>query len=212
MKIDKEFYYHRGEYRTNFVGLIENNLKGFFKDRLVEDGFKKGFKGNWGSDVNTKRLGLVQDLNRLSWFTHISHLRKINLPLDPTAKIVGPHLLHSSQWGIIDPVDTPDGGNVGLHKHMAISTAITNGFSAYPLIKWLRANTPLKLLQECSPKSLSIATKIFINVPYIFKRSNETYDIDKLEKINKIDSKIQINRCEDRGTNNKSFRNFKINY
>jgi DNA-directed RNA polymerase II subunit RPB2 len=163
LKIDKEFYYHPGKYREKFVSLIEDNVKEIFKDRIVEDGFKKGFKGNWGSDSNTKRLGLVQDLNRLSWFTHISHLRKINLPLDPTAKIVGPHLLHSTQWGIIDPVDTPDGGNIGLHKHLSIATAITNGFSSYPIIKWLRSNTPLKILNECSPSVLAQSTKVFVN-------------------------------------------------
>lgn len=167
LKIDKEFYYHSGKYRTNFVSLIEDNLKELFKDRLLEDGFKKGFKGNWGADVNTKRLGLVQDLNRLSWFTYISHLRKINLPLDPTAKIVGPHLLHSTQWGIIDPVDTPDGSNIGLHKHISISTSITNGFSSYPIIKWLRANTPLKLLNECKPNMLASSTKVFVNGNWI---------------------------------------------
>jgi DNA-directed RNA polymerase II subunit RPB2 len=181
LKIDKEFYYHRGDYRTNFVALVENNVKLFFKDRLVEDGFKKGFKGNWGADANTKRLGLVQDLNRLSWFTHISHLRKINLPLDPTAKVVGPHLLHSTQWGIIDPVDTPDGGNVGLHKHMAISTAITNGFSSYPIIKWIRANTPLKLLNECSPSVLAGATKVIVNGNWIGILDNPVQTVNMLK-------------------------------
>jgi len=188
LKVDKTFYYHPEKYRANFTSLIEDNYKDFFKDRVIEDGFKKGFKGNWGSDENTKKLGLVQDLNRLSWFTFISHLRKISLPLDPTSKVVGPHLLHSSQWGIIDPVDTPDGGNVGLHKHMAISTAITNGFSAYPLIKWLRANTPLKLLQECSPKSLSISTKIFVNGNWIGILENpiETVNILKLFRRNGV--------------------------
>ena len=163
LKMDKEYYYHAGKYRTNFVGLIEDNIKDFFKERLVEDGFKKGFKGNWGANANTKRVGLIQDLNRLSWFSHMSHLRKINLPFDPTAKIVGPHLLHSTQWGLIDPVDTPDGGNIGLHKHMSISTAITNGFSSYPIIKWIRANTSLKLLTECSSNALANATKVFVN-------------------------------------------------
>jgi DNA-directed RNA polymerase II subunit RPB2 len=163
LKIDKEFYYHPVKYRSNLITLIEDNYREFFKERIVETGFKKAFKGDWGSSPNTKRVGLLQDLNRLSWFTFISHLRKINLPLDPTAKVVAPHLLHGSQWGIIDPVDTPDGGNIGLHKHMSISTIITNGTSSYPLIKWLRSNTPLKLLQECSPKLLAIMTKIFVN-------------------------------------------------
>ena len=186
-KIDAEYYYHKGEYKDdetlsrrekknlkgkpveankyqdNFIGLIESNVKTFFKDRIVESGFKRAFKGNWGSEEHTKRLGAVQDLNRLSWNTFISHLRKINLPLDSSAKVVGPRLLNSSQWGFIDPLDTPDGGNIGLHKHMSISTHITSGSSCNPIIKWLRVNTPLKLKLECSTEYLANNTKVFVN-------------------------------------------------
>ena len=193
-KIDEEYYYHKGEYKEdetlsreerkklkskekekskenkykdNFIGLIESNFKKFFKDRLVEQGFRKAFKGNWGSEEHTKRLGAVQDLNRLSWNTFISHLRKINLPLDASAKVVGPRLLNSSQWGYIDPIDTPDGGNIGLHKHMSISTYITSGSSGYPIIKWLRINTPMRILLECSTEQLGNNSKIFVNGNWI---------------------------------------------
>jgi len=190
-KIDKEYYYHKGEYRDdeteglrekersrnrnkekegekvnykdNFISLIETNFKQFFKDRIVEQGFRKAFKGNWGSQEHTKKLGVVQDLNRLSWNTFISHLRKINLPLDASAKVIGPRLLNSSQWGLIDPLDTPDGGNIGLHKHLSICAYITSSSSAYPMIQWLRANTSMKILLECSPEILGNTTKIFVN-------------------------------------------------
>ena len=188
-RIDEEYYYHKGEYKDdgtnkgqkkknattkgvageqnkyqdNFVSLIESNFKAFFKERIVEQGFKKAFKGNWGADAHTKRLGVVQDLNRLSWNTFISHLRKINLPIDSTAKVIGPRLLNSSQWGFIDPLDSPDGGNIGLHKHMALSTYITSGFSSKPMIKWLRLNSSMKLKTECSPEYIANNTKIFVN-------------------------------------------------
>ena len=151
----------------SFIDLIEMNFKHFFKDRDVEVGFKKAFKGNWGSEAHTKRLGAVQDLNRLSWNTYISHLRKINLPIDSTSKVIGPRLLNSSQWGFIDPIDTPDGGNIGLHKHIAISTHITSGSSSFPIINWLRGNTPLKILMECSPEYLGNSTKVMVNSNWI---------------------------------------------
>jgi DNA-directed RNA polymerase II subunit RPB2 len=151
----------------SFIDLIEMNFKHFFKDRDVEAGFKKAFKGNWGSEAHTKRLGAVQDLNRLSWNTYISHLRKINLPIDSTSKVVGPRLLNSSQWGFIDPIDTPDGGNIGLHKHIAISTHITSGSSSFPIIQWLRGNTPLKILMECSAEYLGNSTKVLVNSNWI---------------------------------------------
>jgi len=151
------------KYKDNFIGLIESNFKSFFKDRIVEQGFRKAFKGNWGSESHTKRLGVVQDLNRLSWYTFISHLRKINLPMDSTAKVVGPRLLNSSQWGFIDPIDTPDGGNIGLQKHMSISTYISSGSSGYPIIQWLRKNTPMRILLECNAEQLGNSSKIFVN-------------------------------------------------
>ena len=195
-KIDEEYYYHKGSYKgddtlsrsekqalkkkgktketyeennygDNFISLIESNVKAFFKDRIVEQGFRKAFKGNWGSEAHTKRLGVVQDLNRLSWYTFISHLRKINLPLDSSAKVVGPRLLNSTQWGFIDPIDTPDGGNIGLHKHLSISTYITSGSSSIPIIKWIRANTPLKLVLECSTEQISNSSKVFVNGSWI---------------------------------------------
>jgi DNA-directed RNA polymerase II subunit RPB2 len=167
LKIDKEFYYHSGKYKNSFINLISDNYQEFFKERTVDKGFKKAFKGNWGAEAHTKRLGVIQDVNRLSWNSFISQMRKFNLPLDASAKVVGPRLLHSSQWGYIDPVDTPDGGNIGLHKHMAISTAVTSGFSVKQIIPWLRLHINLKLLQECTPVMLSIFTKVFVNGVWI---------------------------------------------
>jgi DNA-directed RNA polymerase II subunit RPB2 len=163
--IEKSDYFNN----IDISSFIQDNQDKIFKKRIVEQGVKKAFKGNWGSQANTKRIGVVQDLNRLSWFTAISQLRRINLPLSASAKVVGPHLLNNSQWGYIDPIDTPDGGNVGLHKHLAISCSITDGFSSFPLIKLLKDNVqhPLKPLQECSPEYLAASTKVFVNGNWI---------------------------------------------
>jgi DNA-directed RNA polymerase II subunit RPB2 len=163
-KIDKEYYYHESQYQGEaFINLIENNYKEFFKERDVEVGFRKAFKGNWGAEAHTKKPGVVQDLNRLSFNSALAQRRKINLPLDASAKVIGPRLLHSSQWGIIDPLDTPDGGNVGLHKHMSIVAKITNGYSPKPLIQLLRSEGYLRFLTESSPKYMATNTKVFVN-------------------------------------------------
>ena len=182
LTLDKEYYFHRGKYKgEEFVNLIKLNYKDFFKQKVVESGFLKAFKGNWGATTHTKRIGVVQDLNRLSWNTFISQLRKINLPLDASAKVIGPRLLNSSQWGYIDPLDTPDGANIGLHKHMSISTLITSGSSGYPIIKWLRINANMKLLLEYPSEYLSNNTKVFVNGNWVGIIENPIELVDRLK-------------------------------
>ena len=162
-KIDTEFYFHVKEYKRNFESLIQDNHPEFFKPKIISKGIRDAFKGNWGATPETKKIGALQALNRLSSHSFLSHLRKLNLPLDPTAKVTGPRHLHSSQWGYIDPVDTPDGGNCGLHKHMAISTYVTSGTSSKGMIEWLHKNTNIKKMAECNIETISEYTKIFVN-------------------------------------------------
>ena len=124
---------------------------------------KKHSKDLRGSEEHTKRPEVIQDLNRLS-YNFLSHLRKINLPMDSTAKIVPPRLCHSSQWGIIDPLDTPDGGNVGLHKHLALASHITTGFSLHKMTNFLKQEFDIEFLEECSKIIYPIVVKILLMV------------------------------------------------
>lgn len=160
---EEKVHYNQNIYADNLKGLVRENYKDIFMERTVEAGFKKAFKGNWGATANTKRVGIIQDLNRLSFNSALSHLRKTNLPLDASVKLVGPRVLHNTQWGIFDPIDTPDGGNIGLHKHLSISARVTQGYSREPLIHWLREKTRMKLLEECGPAILATMTKVIIN-------------------------------------------------
>ena len=160
---EEKITYNRGIYEDNLKGLIYENYKEIFRERVVESGFKKAFKGNWGGQAHTKRIGVVQDLNRLSHNSMMSHLRKTNLPLDSSVKLVGPRVLHNTQWGFFDPIDTPDGANIGIHKHLSISAYVTQGYSRELIIKWLREKVDMKLIEDCSPIILSRMTKIFVN-------------------------------------------------
>ena len=169
LAIDREYYTNTMRYNTNesFPTLITLNEMEIFKDRVVESGMKRAIKGDWGSEDYTKKIGVVQDVNRLSYNSFISGLRKINLPMDSSSKSIKPRLLHGSQWGIIDPVDTPDGANCGLHKSMTLMCHITTGFSCQPIIKWLRDTIGIKLIEECPRNYLYSSTKILVNGAWI---------------------------------------------
>ena len=165
LAFERQLNLNEGNYATNLPKLIQDFQRDVFREegKIVEDGFKKAFKGNWGAYTHTKRVGVIQDLNRLSYNTMISHMRKTNLPMDASLKIVGPRLLHNSQWGFIDPLDTPDGGNIGFHKNLAISTVISRGYSREPMIAWLREMIGMRLTTDHVPFELISTTKIFVN-------------------------------------------------
>jgi DNA-directed RNA polymerase II subunit RPB2 len=159
--------------------LIYDTHTQVFEDNLIQEGIRKAFKGNWGADPHTKRIGVVQDLNRLSNNGTISHLRKTNLPLDPSVKLVGPRVLHCSQWGIIDPIDTPDGGNIGIHKYLSMMTYITRNHSREGMLTWIRNHTDVVFLADSFPIQLGKMTKVMVNglwigsiaepIPMVFK-------------------------------------------
>lgn len=189
IEVDR-LHFNTSSYKGERIIDTLDNIHEIFKKHglQVQDGIKKGFKGNWGSMQYTKRVGLVQDVSRLSWYSFISHLRKVNLEMDPTAKVVKPHLLNNSQYGYIDPIDTPDGGNIGLHKHIAISTVITTAYSGDAFIKWVLKRFKVMLLEYCTPHFANENTKLFINGRWIgvVKHPLEMVDILKLYKRNGI--------------------------
>jgi len=163
--LDFKYNYNYAVYQENFIDIVKE-YDDIFKDRIVEDGLRRAFKGNWGGSEFTKEAGIVQDLNRLSYNSAISHLRKVNLPLDDSAKVIKPRLLHGSQWCLMDPVDVPDSG---LQKHFAISTHVTNGCKGSDMIRWLINEPGINLLSlEKYPKDfLYYQTKVFVNGSWV---------------------------------------------
>ena len=188
LSMDREYFKDPKKYEKNFVGLVQMNYQEFFRERIVESGFKKAFKGNWGATDHTKRIGVIQDLNRLSYNSFLSHLRKINLPMDSSAKVVAPRMLHGSQWGMIDPVDSPDGANIGFHKHLAFGTRVTNQCSAYPMMQWLREVVKMYILEECTRIFLHYTTKVFVNGRWVgaITRPEETMRLIRLHRRNAL--------------------------
>ena len=163
--LDFKYNYNSAILSERFTDVVKE-YEDIFKDRIVEEGLRRAFKGQWGGSEFTKQAGIVQDLNRLSYNSAISHLRKVNLPLDASAKVIKPRLLHGSQWCLMDPVDVPDDG---LQKHFAISAHITNGCNGSDMTRWLLTEPDINLLLlEKYPKDfLYYQTKVFVNGAWI---------------------------------------------
>ena len=193
-KMDREYYYNNtlDKYQNeDFIKFVTENRNHYFKDREVEKGFRKAFKGNWGAHAHTKMPGVAQELNRLSFFGFICQLRKTNLNMGTGRKMIAPRLINGTQYGYLCPLHSPDGGNVGLHKHLSVSTVITKGCSGLPYIEYFRKlpNRGVKLIEECSIEYLKNTTKIFINGAWI-GATNTPIEIINLMKLHRRNNMI----------------------
>lgn len=181
LEFEKRVHNNQNMYAENLPALVEQNYRDIFKEKLtVHAGFKKAFKGNWGAFAHTKKIGVVQDLNRLSFNSMISHLRKTNLPMDSSMKLVEPRVLIGSHWGFFDPIDTPDGANIGLHKTLAITTYVSRGYSREQMVAWLREKVSMKLTEDCGPEMAGSMTKVMVNGYWCGMVNNPVEVIEKI--------------------------------
>jgi len=113
---------------TNDLSNLVNktNIYKIIKPSTIESGLKYGLAtGNWGIKNTNIKQGVAQVLNRLTYNATLSHLRRINTPMEKSGKLIQPRKLHNTQWGMICPSETPEGSSVGLVKNIAIAGTIT---------------------------------------------------------------------------------------
>ena len=166
-EMDKQYNYGHWKTTGEIIGLINsNNLKKIFDASIISDNMLKSFKGNWGGMDDPSKEGIVQDLNRLSYLGYLSHVRRINTPIDRSVKLVEPHRLGGTQFGSMCPVESPDGANIGLLKHFPIFTLISYDIDPTEIIKCCREHD-LLYLSEVSPKNVMNSVKVFVNNNWI---------------------------------------------
>jgi hypothetical protein len=63
---------------------------------------------------------ILQVLNRLTFASTLSHLRRVNSPIGRDGKLAKPRQLHNTLWGMICPAETPEGAAVGKYSRLEI--------------------------------------------------------------------------------------------
>jgi DNA-directed RNA polymerase II subunit RPB2 len=110
-----------------------NNLYKILKVSTIEGKLKQALatgnftvQGLGTSTVSTAtKMGVSQVLNRLSYSATLSHVRRIQTPVEKSGKLLAPRKLHGTSWGYVCPVETPEGHSVGIVKSMSMLTSIT---------------------------------------------------------------------------------------
>jgi len=100
--------------------------------------------GNWIGG----RTGVSQLLERTSYISTISHLRRISSPLTRSQPHFEARDLHPTQWGRMCPNETPEGQNCGLVKNAALIVQVTEGVPEEVIISYLKQKGLEEVLGE----------------------------------------------------------------
>ena len=120
--------------------------------------------GNWCTQdrAPSKKTGVSQVLQRLTFVSTLSHLRRMNTPLGRDGKLAKPRMLHNTHWGMCCPAETPEGQACGLVKNLSLMTQITVGGGKAFIESYLE-EFAVELLDDVSPQIIPQCTKIFVN-------------------------------------------------
>lgn len=92
----------------NVINKVNVNNK-IIKSAIIDSGLRYALAtGNWGIKNNKNKQGVAQVLNRMTYNSTISHLRRVNTPIEKSGKLVQPRKLHPTQWGTICPAECFD--------------------------------------------------------------------------------------------------------
>ena len=106
-------------------------------------------------------------LNRLTYISSLSHLRRINTPIDKSGKLVPPRRLHNSTWGFLCPAETPEGQSIGIVKNLAYLAHITITSNSSGLYEYILPIIESIDTYSGSYKELNDYVKVFINGTWV---------------------------------------------
>ncbi len=117
-----------------------SSIEGKMKQALATGNFTVQGLGTSNSTAlsNATKSGVSQVLNRMSYCATLSHVRRIQTPVEKSGKLLAPRKLHGTSWGFVCPVETPEGHSVGIVKTMSLMTTVSSHVPSFVVTDILR--------------------------------------------------------------------------
>ena len=181
----------------------EINIPASIKVQTITKGLKYSLAtGNWGvqgGEPGSIRAGVSQVLNRLTFASTLSHLRRLNSPIGRDGKLAKPRQLHNSLWGMVCPAETPEGAAVGLVKNLALMSYISVGSHAAPILEFLE-EWSTENLEEITPAVIASAgaTKVFVNGVWVGVHRDPQLLVQTLRRLRRqVDINVEVGVVHD---------------
>lgn len=123
-------------------------LNSAVKSSTITNGLRYSLAtGNWGDQKKSMsaKAGVSQVLNRYTYASTLSHLRRCNTPIGRDGKIAKPRQLHNTHWGLVCPAETPEGQACGLVKNLALMSYVSVGSPSAPIVEFLEGMDRMEL-------------------------------------------------------------------
>jgi DNA-directed RNA polymerase II subunit RPB2 len=149
----------------NIINLT--NIYKIVKPTTIENGIKRALAtGDFGiKNTNSNKVGVAQVLNRLTYPSTLSHLRRVSTPSDKSGKLIPPRKLMGSSWGFMCPSETPEGGSIGIVKNLSYMAHVTIQSNSNLIHEFIGQNTIS--VENLSPIEIFNKVKIFINGSFV---------------------------------------------
>ncbi len=161
LDMDSRVQYEAANYGgKNLANLVQpENINRFWRNYRMLNEFEKSFKGSWGG-----RVGISQILARPSYLAALHHLRKSDLQIDKSISTAPPRRLFASQFGIMCPIDSPDGSDIGYKKSLTIFAQVSTAFPSEAVKETMRSTGLFRESADIHPSTWKPEwTKIYLN-------------------------------------------------
>ena len=202
VKLNKEIknqinkIYNNGSWNIDINKSLINeiNINKIIKPSIITSGMKFALStGNWGGKNTTHKQGVAQVLSRLTASSALSHLRRINTPIEKNGKLIGPRKLHGSSFMYICPHESPEGASIGVVKNLALTSQVTFSSNEKPILNILfgQLKNNLKNIEDIDICDIKKNTKIFLNGNWIAITSDPKYIYTQM-KSKRLNGEINI--------------------
>ena len=139
------------------------NIYKIMKSMTIENGISRALStGDFSiKQANSSKVGVAQVLNRLTYVSSLSHLRRINTPLEKSGELIAPRKLHNTTWGFLCPAETPEGQSIGVVKNISYMAHLTIPTNSVSLYEYILPN--ILRVDDTPRKDLHGKVKVFIN-------------------------------------------------
>jgi DNA-directed RNA polymerase II subunit RPB2 len=143
------------------------NIYKILKSTTIENGITRALStGDFSiKHSNSSKVGVAQVLNRLTYLASLSHLRRINTPLEKSGELIAPRKLHNTTWGFLCGSETPEGQSIGVVKNISYMTHITIPTSSSSLYEYVQPF--LQNIEDIRSEEMNRKVKIFINGSWV---------------------------------------------